>query len=372
MSQPNKTTAVTPFDSAKKILSDDNFKKQIALALPRHMTADRMLRVALTACLKQPKITEACSTSAGKASLCQAMLLASQLGLELDGRQAHLVPFKDKNLGMIVQFIPGYQGLIGLAYNHPKVKAIWADVVYEKDTFIHKKGLDRILEHVPADEDDRGELTHAYAVCEMEGGAKTFVCLTKRDVMKAKKSSRGSDSDYSPWNTFPEAMWAKTAIRNLCKFIPQSSELREALDVDDENNPVTIDVKSEAIPSDKPMFIDPDFQSQPINTDASDVKHESKHNEPEQVKTEPIKTEEPKPKSTEDELVKLSADHGALTTKLNEWGVAHEDFLSWIKTTGRVKQESNHKTIASLPQELCIKILSDPNFEKVKKIYGAK
>lgn len=223
------------FTTLKDYLSRDDFKAQIALALPKHLTADRMLRVALTAALHQPKIAEVVMTAPGKASLMKALLTASQLGLEVDGRQGHLVPFNDKRLGMILQFIPGYQGLVQLAYNHPKVKSIWWAVVHEQDDFVYEDGLERKLLHRRySGAGEPGPLTHAYAVCEMDGGAKTFVCLNKREVEKAKKSSRGASSDYSPWTTHPEAMWAKTAVRALSKQMPQSNELRAALQVDDD------------------------------------------------------------------------------------------------------------------------------------------
>lgn len=343
MSKPE--LGLTPFDVAKKTLTDDAFRKQVALALPKHMTPDRMLRVALTAALNNPKIAEVCTTAIGKASICKAMLQASQLGLEVDGRQGHLVPFNDKRAGgLIVQFIPGYQGLIGLAYNHPKVKAIWADVVYANDHFVHKKGLDRVLEHVPADSDDRGELTHAYAVCEMEGGAKTFVCLTKREVLKARKSSRGADSDYSPWNTHPESMWAKTAIRNLAKFIPQSSELRDAIEIDDAASTII------------------DVQSTPVVEEAK----------PALAPEKPVEKPADKPVETNAKVI------GEYNEKLYnkvvvEMFVSEEDFLGWAKTTGRIKSPEDKATaIAELSKETCEKILADENLFKCGNLYGKK
>lgn len=240
-----KTRPATPMDMMRSAINTDAFRVQLETALPKHLSADRMVRMALTAALGNPKIAEAASHDAGRLSIYKAMLTASQLGLELDGRQGHLVPFNDSKLGMLVQFIPGYQGLLGLAYNHPSVKAIWAEAVYEKDKFVYKLGLNRELIHEPFDGEDRGALFRVYAVAELAGAAKAFVCLSKAEVLKARKSSRGADSPYSPWNNWPEAMWKKTAIRQLCKFIPQSAELRTAMDVDDED---AIDVESTPVP----------------------------------------------------------------------------------------------------------------------------
>ena len=222
-------TAVARFDKAKSFLERADFKQQIARALPKHLTADRMLRVALTAVTRTPKLAE-CDL----ASIAQALLTASQLGLEVDGKNGHLVPYNNKGK-MTCQFIPGYQGLIQLAYNHPKVKSIWWGVVHDKDKFTYKRGLDFTLEHEDYQgDDDPGPLKFAYAICQLEGGGKTFVVLNRRMVEKAKTSSRSAASSFSPWSTHAEAMWAKTAVRSLAKQIPQSNELRLALEKDDE------------------------------------------------------------------------------------------------------------------------------------------
>ena len=130
--ESNPKTALAPFEKAKAFLDRPDFKQQIARALPHHLTADRMLRVALTAVTRTPKLAE-CDL----ASIAHALLTASQLGLEVDGRNGHLVPYNNKGK-MTCQFIPGYQGLIQLSYNH-------------------------------------GPLKFAYAVCQLEGGGKTFV-----------------------------------------------------------------------------------------------------------------------------------------------------------------------------------------------------
>ncbi|MGH6691715.1 MAG: recombinase RecT, partial [Gammaproteobacteria bacterium] len=42
--------------------------------------------------------------------------------------------------------------------------------------------------------------------------------------------AQGSDSDYSPWKTDEPAMWLKSAIRQLQKWVPTSAEyIREQL-----------------------------------------------------------------------------------------------------------------------------------------------
>ena len=78
------TQAIT--NKTKKLqdlISSDKFKEQIALALPKHLTPDRMARVALTTVLKTPKLAEC-----DPASVLQALLTCSQPGIAPDGRRA--------------------------------------------------------------------------------------------------------------------------------------------------------------------------------------------------------------------------------------------------------------------------------------------
>lgn len=239
---PNTNTAVAtkPTDLAKKFLFDPALLNQIKIACSRTMTPERVARIALSAALGSLKLQECFTTQHGKASIARELLKATQRGLEVDGRQGHLVPFFSKVPGtsekaMQAVFVPGYQGLVDLAYNHPNVAAIWADVVYERDQFEVTKGLNRNLVHVPYEGDeDPGAIVAAYAVCEMKSGAKVFEVLKAREINRIRAFSRGSADDSSPWNTNTAAMWKKSAIRALCKGIPQSSELREALSDDDE------------------------------------------------------------------------------------------------------------------------------------------
>jgi recombination protein RecT len=206
-------------------------KEQFKMALPAHMDADRFIRVALTAINKQPLLLQ-CTRD----SLLEKLMDLSQLGLEADSVSglAYLIPFKDKRLGYICQLIVGYKGLVELAYRHPKVKSIRWGVVHEHDTFEYEEGLDPKLKHIPTDEDNEGPLIKAYAIAELDGGARTWIVLNKKQIMKAKASSRGADSDYSPWRQWEDQMWAKTAVRALSPRIPKSPELIRALNRDDE------------------------------------------------------------------------------------------------------------------------------------------
>lgn len=246
VAKPAKPTP-SAIELAKEMLYKPNFLSEIRNACPKSLTPERIARCVLTAALGSKNLQACFTTPHGRASVAAAVMKSAQRGLEIDGRQGHLVPFfNSKKQSYEVQFIPGYQGLIDLAYNHPKVQSIWTEVVYETDTFHYELGLNRTLIHNRNDEvDNPGQLVAVYAVCKMVNGGSTFVVLKKREIDKIRAFSRGAADPGSVWNLHPEAMWMKSAIRALCKWIPQSAELQAALQDDNE----VIDVTPKETPS---------------------------------------------------------------------------------------------------------------------------
>lgn len=205
------------------------YQAEISRALPRHINPDRMSRIALTEFRQNPKLAE-CDPR----SVFAAVVMASQLGLEpgLMG-QCYLIPYKTE-----CQLIPGYQGLLELVRRSGKVKRIEAQVVYERDYFVYRTGLNVTLEHEPLFDGDRGEPRLAYAVAEFVDGGHHVEIMTRAEIEAIR--DRGSNSQNAkrwgkktPWDTDTDQMWKKTALRRLCKYLPKSVELASALALDD-------------------------------------------------------------------------------------------------------------------------------------------
>ncbi len=214
----------------------EKFKGEIARALPKHLSADRMCRIALTEFRKNPKLAK-CDPK----SVFAAIIQSSQLGLEVGLMgEASLVPFKEE-----CQLIAGYTGLMKLAMNTGKVTDIYAHSVRANDEFEIVFGLDRTLVHkplmngsFPASDDARGPIVGYYAVGVFTDGKKTFQAMSHDDVLKIRDQSKGYKASKawgkeSAWDTHPEAMGLKTIIRRLCKYLPKSPELASALALDD-------------------------------------------------------------------------------------------------------------------------------------------
>ena len=225
-------------------LSDKNVLNQLAMALPRHITPEKMARVALTATVRNPTLLD-CTPE----SVCLALLEASQLGLEPNGRDAHLVPFRDnKNGVMRCTLIPDYKGLVQLAYRSGVIDNFTAMAVHEGDEFAYEFGSNERLRHVPSEDENPGPLTHAWAMVRFKDGASKFVVLNKRQITKRQRSSKTKNSANSFWDLHPEEMWAKSAAKALAKWIPQTPEMARfhaAVDKDNEveyGEPLRLDI----------------------------------------------------------------------------------------------------------------------------------
>lgn len=207
------------------------YKAQISQAIPKHLTAERVIQLATTVVAANPRLKE-CTP----ASLIGAVMQASTLGLDITPQfgQCHLIPRNNKKTGKLeATFQVGYKGYIQLIRRTGEVSTVYAYVVRQNDIFEYELGLDPKLRHIPAT-DNRGEMTHAYAVIRFKDGGFLFEILGKADVMRAKEKSEARDSKYSPWNTQEEeSMWRKTAIRRIQNYAPLSAEFQKAVVSDD-------------------------------------------------------------------------------------------------------------------------------------------
>ncbi len=217
-----KTKKVTPFNTMRDLLEKQ--KEQIAMALPQHMTPQRLIRVSLTALRRTPRLLK-CS----QASVLGSIISAAQLGLETDGALGHayLVPYKNE-----CQLQIGYRGMIDLARRSGQIVSISARVVYEKDVFKYTYGLNETLQHEPH-RGDKGKPVAVYAVAKLVGGGHQFEVLDIEQINAAKNASPYSNSSSSPWVNHWDEMARKTAVRRLFKYLPVSIEIQRAVGLDD-------------------------------------------------------------------------------------------------------------------------------------------
>lgn len=211
-------------------------KPQMALALPKHINADRMARIVLTEIRRTPKLAEC-----NRDSLLGAVMTCSQLGLEPGNSLGHayLLPFDKRGkvngqwqtVGIDCQLIIGYRGMIDLARRSGQIVSLSARSVFTNDRFSYRFGLDETVEHIPA-EGDRGTLTHVYAVAKLKDGGVQFEVMSRAEIEKVRAASKAKDN--GPWVTHFEEMAKKTAIRRLFKYLPVSIEMQRAVTLDEQ------------------------------------------------------------------------------------------------------------------------------------------
>lgn len=203
-----------------------NNMEMFKMALPKTITVERMMRIAMTAVTMKPKLA-ICSQS----SFFGSLLTAAQLGLEVNTPlgQAYLIPYNSKT-GLKCQFQIGYQGILELAYRTGKFKRIKAVVVHKGDEFRYALGITPTLEHIPQ---GIGEPTHVYALYELLNGGYDFEVWTWTKAIRHGETCSKSFNDIdSPWKQHPEEMAKKTVLKSLLKYAPKAVELSDAVTVD--------------------------------------------------------------------------------------------------------------------------------------------
>lgn len=225
-------TSVTQTNSTPTTLAQLLQKQRPAIeaALPRHMSADRLLRIALTEVRKNPDLAK-CEPL----SFLGAVVQSAQLGLEPGVLgHAYLVPFNNRQTGKKeVQLIVGYKGLIDLARRSGQISSITAHAVYDGDTFEYVLGLQEKLTHVPATSrvSKERQLVAVYAIARFKDGGHQLEVMSREEVEAIRKRSKASDS--GPWRTDYEEMAKKSCLRRLAKMLPASVELQRAVELDE-------------------------------------------------------------------------------------------------------------------------------------------
>ena len=212
-----------------------NYLPQLAEALPKILTPEKMMRVALTAMNNNPKLLECTNTS-----LIGSILTSAQLGLLPDEvlGEAYLIPFNNTRANrMECQFMIGYKGLCTLAYRSGVVESVQARAVFKGDNFEFEMGLNEKLVHHPKGNKNPLEITHFYAIVRMKGGGYVMNVMTREEVEKIRNESANYKfakyKDSTVWGKYFEEMGCKTVLRRIMKYVPMSSEIMRGIGQDE-------------------------------------------------------------------------------------------------------------------------------------------
>lgn len=266
-------------------------KGTLEAVLPKHVSPDRMLKIALGALRTTPKLMNATVES-----LFGAVVQCAQLGLEPNTPMGHvyLIPFdkKAKNpktgswevVRTDVQIVIGYKGMLDLARRSGQIVSIAAHEVCEKDRFEYAYGLDEKLVHVPA-MGERGKIIGFYAVAKLKDGGHCFEVMSAAQVDAIRDSSQGAKSAMDaakrykknpegPWfDNYPE-MGRKTVTRRLFKWLPMSIEMATAAALDgraeagkDQGLDTVLAGEFSIVADDEPQFINEGDMSEDEQTE---------------------------------------------------------------------------------------------------------
>jgi recombination protein RecT len=223
------TNAVAQRDTGAQALIA-KYRTDFAQVLPSHLRPATFVRLSQGLLRRNHKLADA--AEANPASFLAALLECARMGHEPGTDQFALVPFKDRKRGTVeVVGIEQYQGVIERMYRAGAVRSVKAEVVKAGDPFAYEPDVMDRPRHKPDWFAERGELVGVYAYAVMlDGGTSRVVMMNRAEVMKHKAVARSATGEDSPWQTWEDSMWLKTAVHELEKWVPTSAEFRrEAL-----------------------------------------------------------------------------------------------------------------------------------------------
>lgn len=224
---PSPVTALSNFMEA--------VKPQLALALPKHLTADRMARLALTAFSGSLQL-QRCTHK----SIASSIMIAGQLGLEPGVNGAgYLIPYKDT-----CTFVPGWKGLVDLVSRSGR-GTVYTGVIFSDQKYTFTDGAKRdLVIHNETDLEDPNEITHAYAIGWVQGAAMPIIELWRVSKIRKHrdKYNKQGQKHYSfrDWEMYAR----KVPLLQVLKYMPCSVEVSNAIQVShasEEGRGVTIE-----------------------------------------------------------------------------------------------------------------------------------
>lgn len=225
-----------PFDLSKAVVNTAGLRaalktgwKTISGSMPQHFNDERFFNLVLGQAVKDKGIFRCTGLS-----ILNALQQAASLGLEVNAAtgEAFLIPFNDNESGTTVAtLMPGYKGLAKLALQSPQVLKVSARLVYKGEKYKVYYGTRDEIEHEPDFDLDRSpaSVIAAYAIAGMQGGEKQFEVMTRKQISEIRDKALRKSKGKGPWVTDEEEMIRKTPFRRLCKYLPLTPQLADAI-----------------------------------------------------------------------------------------------------------------------------------------------
>jgi recombination protein RecT len=206
----------------REVLQSEDFRRRVTEVLPRTMSPERFTRIAYQATFRIPELLN-CTQD----SFLNALMQLGTMGLEPDGRRAHLIPFRNKDGSVECTLIVDYKGIKELVRRNGDVSSMHGDVVGENDSFEVRYGTRGILDHVP-NLRGRGKIYCAYSWVKLPNGDEEYDVMSLDEIEVIRNRSKTPSK--GPWVSDWNEMAKKTVFRRHAKGLPLSPETREALE----------------------------------------------------------------------------------------------------------------------------------------------
>ena len=193
------------------------------------MSAEALVKLFAIAASRTPKLM-ACTPL----SLLDCMVKCAELKLMPSTLgSVYLIPYENRRTGTVeCQLIVGYRGLVELARRSGAISTIQAEVVREGDEFEFEHGIHPKFRHKPCASDiSDNKITHAWAIARFKDGGHQLVVMTRAEVDSIRSMSRAGNA--GPWKDHFGEMAKKTAVRRLCKYLPLTVDVEEAISTAD-------------------------------------------------------------------------------------------------------------------------------------------
>lgn len=210
--------------SPAKQFSDfmDKVKPQLALALPAHLSSDRMARLALSAFSGSPALQRCSHTS-----IAASIMTAAALGLEPGVNGAgYLIPY-----GQTCTFVPGWKGLVDLVSRSGR-GTVFTGVIFRDQKYTFTDGAKRdLVIHNESELFDPTDITHAYAIGWVRDSQMPVIELwsVAKIIKHRDKYNKVGSKHYSyrDW----EMYCRKVPLLQVLKYMPSSIEMANAVAV---------------------------------------------------------------------------------------------------------------------------------------------
>ena len=212
-----------------------------------------------------------------------ALMDIARLGLFPGSKlgEAWVVPFAvgtGQNRRPDCQAIIGYQGFLKLARNSGLIESVCARAVFVGDQFEVRFGLHEDIVHIPSRDVDRSDARNVigcYAIAKFKGGGHHIEWMDDIEILaiarRSKTYDRHADRWTGPWDTDWIEMAKKTVIRRAAKQWPKSTDMAEAMALD-ERAEIIVEAEKPALGFSKPAVFDmgqyADAEPEPVGNSA--------------------------------------------------------------------------------------------------------